>query len=106
MNRLKQILAAAKQQYVRKGYTRDAFTEGAQWADEHPKSPWISVEDRLPETDEIGRSIRVLLRANSTLHVLIALYDYENNVWRDDSNWCEITEPTHWMPIPELPEVE
>ena len=27
---------------------RDCFEEGAEWADNHPKSPWISVEDDLP----------------------------------------------------------
>ncbi|MCM1031580.1 MAG: DUF551 domain-containing protein [Oscillibacter sp.] len=26
-----------------------AFMDGARWADEYPKSPWISVEERLPE---------------------------------------------------------
>ena len=27
---------------------RDCFEEGAKWADSHPKSPWISIKDDLP----------------------------------------------------------
>ena len=27
---------------------KNSFIEGAKWSDEHPKSPWISVEDDLP----------------------------------------------------------
>ena len=25
-----------------------SFAKGAVWADEHPKNPWVSVEERLP----------------------------------------------------------
>lgn len=27
------------------------FIAGAQWADSHPKNPWISVKDRLPDNN-------------------------------------------------------
>lgn len=30
-------------------WVHEAFMDGVDWADEHPKSPWISVEERLPE---------------------------------------------------------
>ena len=28
------------------------FAEGAQWADENPQSPWISVDDDLPSNHQ------------------------------------------------------
>ena len=28
------------------------FTIGAEWADAHPKNPWISVKEQLPEENE------------------------------------------------------
>lgn len=31
----------------------ESFVSGAEWADAHPKSPWISVRDRLPEFNSI-----------------------------------------------------
>ena len=40
---------------------RVAFEEGAQWADEHPKCPWISVNDRLPDKIQKKRGFDLLL---------------------------------------------
>lgn len=60
MERLKQIKAAASELkgVVIRGnnisiddYTQAGFIAGAKWADEHPKSPWISVKERLPKED-------------------------------------------------------
>lgn len=39
-----------------------AFAAGAEWADAHPKNPWISVKDRLPEPEQ-----EVLLYDNSSI---------------------------------------
>lgn len=49
----------------------DAFVQGAEWADEHPKSSWISVEDRLPEISGgyIVRYIVVKLFVNTKFYV-------------------------------------
>ena len=47
MTRDEQVTEATEYYYNDIGL-RVAFEEGAQWADEHPKSPWISVEERLP----------------------------------------------------------
>ena len=42
-----------KQEYHNENYTeydiQQAFEKGAQWADEHPKSPWISTDKYLPK---------------------------------------------------------
>ena len=41
-----------KQEYHNENYTeydiQQAFEKGAQWADDNPKSPWISIEEDLP----------------------------------------------------------
>ena len=41
-----------KQEYHNEKYTeydiKQAFEKGAEWADEHPKSSWISVKEDLP----------------------------------------------------------
>ena len=72
---------------------RIAFENGAEWADEHPKNPWISVKDRLPEAFEEV----IAFAANG--HI-------ENSYW--DGNYFTgdfyDTTVTHWMPIPELKE--
>ena len=55
MTREEQIREAAKKTTglfsYRNGYStaEDAFIAGANWADNNPKSPWISVKERLPE---------------------------------------------------------
>lgn len=88
-----------------------AFEEGAKWADEHPKNPWISVEERLPEKtrnlspfpDEYDE--KVVLVINKQGGKRLAYRDYKG-VWRDDYT-CEIVNQnyariTHWMPIPQI----
>ena len=79
-----------------------AFLEGAKWADKNPKSPWISVEDRLPEPEK--DVIIINKRKNTDIDHLTD--DGEGNYywWKsDDTIWCEDDKITHWMPIPELP---
>lgn len=72
-----------------------AFKKGAEWADRNPKSPWISVEDRLPEIKK-----RVLFLCNNGK----AYFGY-NNIDNDSAtitNAPEGVKVTHWMPIPLL----
>ena len=78
-----------------------AFLEGAKWADANQPSPWISVEERLPEKGVLvivktgigncylGAKDSVALPKDE--FVLPQLCDYVDGV-------------THWMPIPELQE--
>lgn len=76
----------------------DAFTQGAEWADQHPQSQWISVEERLPERVEKYQSADVLVRyrRGCNEYYFVTRYDYEYKDWN-------ISNVTHWMPIPELP---
>lgn len=64
------------------------------WADAHQPSPWISVEDRLPEDINKFTSIPVLCRytRGGKEYFHVSQYDFELNEW-------SISNVTHWMPI-------
>jgi hypothetical protein len=78
-------------------------------------SEWISVDDRLPEKCDIylcfinGVIKLVILDTFETISMI------RNDVTRDHmlnekaKKWrlsSEYRQPTHWMPIPKLPEVK
>ena len=92
-----------KQEYHNENYTeydiQQAFEKGAQWADNNPKSPWISVNERLPHEENDGLSIKVLvISTKGKIH--ISRYDYHMKGWI--SPILDIMF-THWMIIPEPP---
>lgn len=79
------------------------FTFGARWADEHPKSPWISVKDDLPYNHE------ELLNPDdkrNTSYVVAIIHGYVimSRMYKLNGKWYwENDEPTYWFPIPKLP---
>lgn len=83
------------------------FEAGVKWADAHPKSPWISVEDDLPcnhveliiDNPLYKRTKPVVCNKPCGIRVDQMVYDMELNAW----SWIGMT-PTHWFPIPKLPE--
>lgn len=79
------------------------FVEGAKWADENPKSPWISVEEGLPEVNQ-----QVYAAIPNLCGTEYATLEYlGDNRWRQDTTeyTYEFSEGvTHWMPIPKLQE--
>ena len=95
-----------KQEYHNENYTeydiQQAFEKGAQWADNNPKSPWISVDDDLPcnHQDLIHSNYtdRVLISARNGF-VEVAFMSKIENVWV----WETPIKVSHWMPIPKLP---
>ena len=98
MTREEQI-AIASCAYGSRGSSID-FTVGAKWADSHPKSPWISVEDDLPcNHDE--------LKPNNyaTYKVIVLLNDgriRETYMFYD--KWVQYGKKiTHWKPFIEPP---
>lgn len=77
------------------------FIQGAQWADENPKSPWISVKDDLPCNHK-----ELLVNDTLTKSVIIRNSDgsIEFSLMYLDGKWYwETDEPTHWFPIPKPP---
>ena len=92
-----------------------AFKSGAEWADEHPKSQWISVKDDLPcnhedmlEDDNHTKKVLVVLAWNedsTKIHIdisdmcnIIGSYNV-NFYWRCNSFYTV----THWKKLPNLP---
>lgn len=88
---------------------KDGFIDGCEWADNHPKSPWIRVNDDLPcNHEEFTCKSRM-----STKLVLVrtrkATY-FVNYMIKDKYKWkwfCSVDdikdEIEYWMPIPNLP---
>ena len=84
--------------------------EGVAWADKHPKSPWISVEDDLPcnhsdlvltYNDIPFSTKRVLVMTDSHTLFLCEMKKDDDHGWI----WNYLTKDkiNHWFPIPELP---
>ena len=95
--------------YVRISDPKDVFIEGADWADNNPISPWISVKEELPcdEKDMVIEFIKdVELR---TKKVVVLLEDgfiditYMYNFLPHGWHWNINDVITHWFPIPEPP---
>ncbi len=61
-------------------------------------SEWISVKDRLPEDDT-----HVLI--NDGDNTGIGVYDIEDELWTAQTWWSEYHLVSHWMPLPNPPEV-
>lgn len=90
---------------------REAFKLGVEWADANQPSPWISVEERLPEIGTTileAYTIVVELQGHRKEDETIVLTKYDGNLIGDGSiehmmggTTCCTTH--HWMEIPKLP---
>ena len=80
----------------------NSFKQGAEWADNNSKSPWISVDDDLPcnhqDLTHSNYTDRVLISARNGF-VEVAFMSKIENVWV----WETPIKVSHWMPIPKLP---
>ncbi len=63
-----------------------------------PMPTWISVDDRLPETDILFKEFLVYDNLNNKVS-----HDYWNNEQREWNHYQNHV--THWMPLPEFSEV-
>ena len=100
--------------YAKDSIARMFFVEGAKWADENPKSQWISVEDKLPEITvpilEESDFVFVHVVNKDTGHEWVELPAKYNKQFQDwmtnDFTWINKRGGvvTHWMPIPKLQE--
>ncbi|MBW9277447.1 DUF551 domain-containing protein [Bacteroides fragilis] len=77
------------------------FASGVTWADAHPKNPWISVKDRLPEPEQ-----EVLLYdVDSVKHYAIGWLrkkkGYCKSKWFVINGYVTDDSITHWMSIVE-----
>ena len=90
---------------------------GIKWADENPKSPWISVDEDLPCNHEELMSKYPFGYKKQTVNVLTLLptgcvatdsMGYRERWWNggrwdgEKWEWDSLRRPTHWLPIPKL----
>ena len=107
MTREEQI-SIASCAYGSRGSSID-FTAGAKWADSNPKSPWISVKDKLPcnEKDlivEILKGVELRTKKVGVLSIdgyidISYMYSLPPHGW----HWNTNDTITHWFPLPERP---
>ena len=88
---------------------RICFEEGIEWADNHPKSHWISVNEDLPCNNpnniHFGFTNKVL--ATNGKNIFIAYMKKRKDgkwIWCSDDNVVLSYSITHWMSVPKLPE--
>lgn len=84
------------------------FKKGTQWADNNPKSPWISVKYELPcdnpNNIHFGFTNRVLATDGENIFVAYMKKDKDNKwIWCSEDNVDISHIITHWMPFPEPP---
>lgn len=87
------------------------FLAGVMWADNHPKSPWINVNDSLPN-DETKLYI-IYCEAynkngddieNKHHEIYLANFDKETSSWSNIESYENyFFDVLYWMPIQELP---
>lgn len=135
MNREEQIIAAFREVHAGNGFLSHEETEdfvsrvshngsfdfgfyyGARWADTHPQSPWISVDDNPPELGKDNESPYMLVSSSLVpgMVPICAKYIKISYLVRWNhksvlSNWIKtdgsyIHVPiTHYMPLPGLGE--
>lgn len=88
-----------------------SFESGVEWSDNNPKSPWISVKDKLPYNNPdfiyFGFTNRVLVRdKKGNLFVAYMKKNKDNKwIWCNDinDNFDLLSDITHWMYIPKMP---
>lgn len=82
---------------------KDGFIDGCVWADNHPKSPWISIKDDLPCNHEElinDKDKDNTFYVIALVHGLVGLSRMEKI--HDDWIW-KTDVPTHWFAIPDPP---
>lgn len=88
-------------------YEMIGFRLGAHWADENPKSPWISVNDDLPNNPKYLKqpdysSWVIVITENGEVLTAQMIVMHEKWIWH--SRFSRKHEDiTHWMFIPKFP---
>ena len=83
--------------------------DGLEIADEHPKSPWISVKDDLPYNNPNNihfgfTNIVLVIDDENNIYIAFMMKGKDNKwVWDSADNFAFLHSITHWMPIPKLP---
>ena len=94
------------------GNIMGGFMCGVRWADRNPESPWIHIEDRMPEDsfpelsnpDRERNRIKVMVRLMNGMVMEAERRKGYQSKWYFNIPMMMRNQITHWMPIPPLPE--
>lgn len=78
------------------------FTIGAEWADAHPKNPWISVKEQLPEE---GQKVFVLVMCYGTPYIREEKFCRNSNLDKKGMWIHGNSIVLAWFPIPSFEEI-
>lgn len=80
---------------------RLSFQQGAKWADDNPKLPWISVKESLPKQDE---EVIVLCDELNTAPCYKISFGHivDKTICKDYNGW-NVPGVVYWFPMPKLP---
>lgn len=87
------------------------FICGVRWADKNPESPWVHVDERMPEdslpklSDEYKnrRHVKVFLRMKNGRIMEAERRMGSDDTWYFNTPLCMRDQITHWMPVPPIP---
>ena len=85
-----------------KGLEPSQYIEIISAADVATVQEWISVDDRLPE---VGGYVVCIAKRNPFSRFMPMVARIEKNGWVNPMTEQYISEVTHWMQMPELPEM-
>lgn len=93
------------------GPVMGGFICGVHWADKNPESPWVNIEDRMPEESlpevsnpERSRDyIKVMIRLKNDTIMEARRKLSHNRMYYWNIPIRMRDQITHWMPIPPLP---
>lgn len=105
MRKKEELIKACKEWFRRsdRPTTMATFKHAVEWADEHPKSPWISVKERMPKD---GEDVIFNVKFEGAF---VGIFEgvYNGQPWWKASdhngNHIDMYNVNYWMPIPELP---
>ena len=75
-----------------------AFIAGSIWADEHNKSPWINVNEKLPEKKD-GKIRSDILLVTLGQSWTVAEYHFGDKRWINLLGERETIEPEYWKEV-------
>ena len=90
-----QLANRINQPHVIETYMRKVFATGVEW--QKKQSPWISVKEQLPETND-GQSLYEVVVVTSDRRFLVVINTEVEHL-------VGLLGVTHWMPIPSFDEI-
>ncbi len=96
-----EVNVAEKEERKQKAVAEQWNKRPDDWIEPSRPSSWISAKDGLPEKENSGWSVDVLVLSGGKISV--GYYHYIDNCWRSVDGVLYEPSVSYWMPIPEPP---